>query len=78
MENGLRRQSYSAGGREMAQGNGSPKETTIFMAFCKNMNSQNIVPRTGFESLFFHGIFSIFRHLPGPRDLSKDQSKLRG
>lgn len=62
MENGLGRQSYSAGGTGIAQGNRSPKEIIIFMVFCKNMNGQNTVPTTGFESLFICNIFSNFHH----------------
>lgn len=43
------------------QGNRSPIKIMIFMAFFRNMDSQNTVPSIGFQSLFIH-IFSNFHH----------------
>lgn len=43
------------------QGNSSPNKIVIFLAFFKNMDSQNTVLSIGFQSLFIH-IFSIFHH----------------
>lgn len=48
----------------------------IFMAFFKNMDSQNTVPSTGFQSLFIH-IFSISVTV-SLKDISPQPSKRYG